>query len=230
LQLPQRNLDLFGALELPDRYSEETRPVRSGPFLCLYVSALFHNDLQLSQRNFDLFGQVELSDNHTENLRPEPAMAAGRFHLQHEVTPMVQRFYSKSECEADPEIDPFRILFDLLQSLGYNDVLIVPAFADFGSDTLRKGVFRTLIGKGIRLHVRHVAAQHEAEFASFKAESRRARFDRAKARGAYRYCGRKPTLDRDAIRRLNDEGLPRDAIAKQLGYGRTSVWRVLKAA
>ena len=42
-----------------------------------------------------------------------------------------------------------------------------------------------------------------------------------------RYRGRRPTVDQEAIRKLHAEGLGPTAIAKKLGYGRMTVWRVL---
>jgi DNA invertase Pin-like site-specific DNA recombinase len=53
----------------------------------------------------------------------------------------------------------------------------------------------------------------------------------AKAKGEGRYKGRKPTARAKAadIRRLAAEGVIREAIAKQLGIGVASVYRVLRA-
>ena len=47
----------------------------------------------------------------------------------------------------------------------------------------------------------------------------------AKAAGVYK--GRKATLDADKVRQLHAEGMGGTAIAKQLGIGRTSVYRLL---
>jgi DNA invertase Pin-like site-specific DNA recombinase len=54
----------------------------------------------------------------------------------------------------------------------------------------------------------------------------------AKAKAEGRYKGRKPTARAKAadIRRLAAEGVTREAIAKQLGIGVASVYRMLKAA
>jgi len=49
----------------------------------------------------------------------------------------------------------------------------------------------------------------------------------AKAKGAGKYKGRKPSVPVDDIRRLASEGLGASAIAKQLGVGRASVYRAL---
>ena len=50
---------------------------------------------------------------------------------------------------------------------------------------------------------------------------------KAKERGVYK--GRKATIDVEAIKRMKDEGLGATAIAKQLGIGRASVYRVMQA-
>lgn len=54
----------------------------------------------------------------------------------------------------------------------------------------------------------------------------------AKAKGEGRYKGRAPTARAKAndIRRLAGEGVTREAIAKQLGVGVASVYRVLRQA
>lgn len=49
----------------------------------------------------------------------------------------------------------------------------------------------------------------------------------AKAKEAGKYTSRKRTVDREAIQRLGDNGLSKIAIAKQLGVGRATVYRVL---
>lgn len=50
--------------------------------------------------------------------------------------------------------------------------------------------------------------------------------ERAKAKG--RYKGRKPTIDRDEIRRLHAEGMKPAHIARELGIGRTTVHAAIK--
>ena len=54
----------------------------------------------------------------------------------------------------------------------------------------------------------------------------------AKAKGEGKYKGRKPTAGAkaDEIRRLTGEGITREAVAKQLGIGVASVYRVLRQA
>ena len=69
-------------------------------------------------------------------------------------------------------------------------------------------------------------------FAEFETNLRRERqlegIAAAKARGVYK--GRKPSIDPAEVRRLREaEGLGPSAIARRLGIGRTSVYRVLGA-
>src|SRR5262245_56926465 len=66
-------------------------------------------------------------------------------------------------------------------------------------------------------------------FAEFENNLRRERqmegINAAKARGVYK--GRTPSIKADEVRRLRKEGLGATAIAKKLGVGRASVYRVL---
>jgi DNA invertase Pin-like site-specific DNA recombinase len=41
------------------------------------------------------------------------------------------------------------------------------------------------------------------------------------------YLGRKPSVDVEKVRELKDSGMGASAIAKEMGIGRTSVYRVL---
>lgn len=68
-----------------------------------------------------------------------------------------------------------------------------------------------------------------AAFAEFETRLRRERqLERiAKAKAANVYKGRKPSIDAEEVRRLRASGLGASAIAKQLGIGRASVYRVL---
>ena len=52
----------------------------------------------------------------------------------------------------------------------------------------------------------------------------------AKAKAAGIYKGRKPIIDADAVRRLAGDGLGGTEIARQLGIGRASVYRILRRA
>jgi DNA invertase Pin-like site-specific DNA recombinase len=49
----------------------------------------------------------------------------------------------------------------------------------------------------------------------------------AKSRGVY--TGRKPTIKREEVRRLRKEGFGATALARKLGVGRASVYRVLQS-
>lgn len=67
-------------------------------------------------------------------------------------------------------------------------------------------------------------------FAEFETNLRRERqmegINAAKQRGVYK--GRKPSINPDAVRRLRGEGVGATEIAKRLGVGRASVYRVLE--
>jgi DNA invertase Pin-like site-specific DNA recombinase len=68
-------------------------------------------------------------------------------------------------------------------------------------------------------------------FAEFETSLRRERqmegISEAKARGVYK--GRKRSIDRDEVERLRGEGLGASEIAKRMGIGRASVYRLLSA-
>jgi len=67
-------------------------------------------------------------------------------------------------------------------------------------------------------------------FAEFETNLRRERQMEgiAKAKAAGVYTGRKPTIDPGEVRALRAEGLGATEIAKRLGIGRASVYRVLE--
>lgn len=69
-------------------------------------------------------------------------------------------------------------------------------------------------------------------FAEFETNLRKERqmegIAKAKARGVYK--GRKPRIDADEVQRLKAAGVGASAIAKQLGIGRASVYRILAGA
>jgi DNA invertase Pin-like site-specific DNA recombinase len=62
---------------------------------------------------------------------------------------------------------------------------------------------------------------------TFIKERQRAGIEAAKAKGAYK--GRTRSIDRDAVKRLSQEGVGATEIARQLGIGRASVYTVLAA-
>lgn len=68
-----------------------------------------------------------------------------------------------------------------------------------------------------------------AVFAEFETKIRKERqmegIEKAKAEGKYR--GRKATIDPERIKGMRDGGLGATAIAKELGIGRASVYRIL---
>jgi DNA invertase Pin-like site-specific DNA recombinase len=61
---------------------------------------------------------------------------------------------------------------------------------------------------------------------SFIKERQRAGIEAAKARGVYN--GRKRSIDRDRVRQLKADGAGATEIARQLGIGRATVYKVLK--
>jgi DNA invertase Pin-like site-specific DNA recombinase len=63
---------------------------------------------------------------------------------------------------------------------------------------------------------------------TFIKERQRAGIEAAKAKGVYK--GRKKSIDRDAVQRLRAEGIGATEIARRLGIGRASVYKVLAAA
>ena len=69
-------------------------------------------------------------------------------------------------------------------------------------------------------------------FAEFETNLRRERqmegIARAKARGVYK--GRKPSVDAAKVRALRDGGMRPSAIAREMGIGRTTVWRALRGS
>ncbi|WP_271085674.1 recombinase family protein [Brevundimonas sp. NIBR11] len=76
-----------------------------------------------------------------------------------------------------------------------------------------------------RLMLNMLAAFAEFE-TDLRAERQRDGIEKAKAEG--RYTGRPATIKRDAVRSLRAEGLGPSEIAKRLGIGRASVYRLLE--
>ena len=62
---------------------------------------------------------------------------------------------------------------------------------------------------------------------TFIKERQRAGIEAAKAKGIYK--GRKKSIDRDTVQRLRAEGVGATEIARRLGIGRASVYKVLAA-
>jgi DNA invertase Pin-like site-specific DNA recombinase len=69
-------------------------------------------------------------------------------------------------------------------------------------------------------------------FAEFETNLRRERQAEgiAKAKAAGVYKGRKPSVDREAVRRLSAEGIGPAEIARRLGIGRATVYRITSKA
>jgi Site-specific recombinases, DNA invertase Pin homologs len=69
-------------------------------------------------------------------------------------------------------------------------------------------------------------------FAEFETNIRRERqlegIAKAKAEGIYK--GRKPSIDAEAVKTLKTEGIGASEIAKRLGIGRASVYRIIETA
>ena len=67
-------------------------------------------------------------------------------------------------------------------------------------------------------------------FGEFETNLRKERqmegIEKAKEKGVYK--GRKPSVDADKVKELRDSGLGASAIAKEMGIGRASVYRVLQ--
>ena len=63
---------------------------------------------------------------------------------------------------------------------------------------------------------------------SFIKERQRVGIEAAKAKGVYK--GRKRSIDRVAVQRLRNEGIGATEIARRLGIGRASVYKVLAAS
>jgi DNA invertase Pin-like site-specific DNA recombinase len=69
-----------------------------------------------------------------------------------------------------------------------------------------------------------MVAEMEVQFIG---ERQRAGIEAAKAKGIYK--GRKRSIDRDAVCKLHKEGIGATEIARRLGIGRASVYKVLAA-
>lgn len=93
-----------------------------------------------------------------------------------------------------------------------------------GFRALDQGSVDTTTSNG-RLMLNMLAAFAEFEL-DIRKERQREGIDKAKARGVYR--GRPTSLPRDQVKALRDEGLGATDIAKRLGMGRASVYRLLK--
>ena len=76
----------------------------------------------------------------------------------------------------------------------------------------------------LQLHLTGAFAEFER---SIIKERQREGIEKAKQEG--RYTGRKATIDPDKVHEMNSSGMGATAIAKELGIGRASVYRILEA-
>ncbi|MBP2312431.1 recombinase family protein [Azospirillum soli] len=132
----------------------------------------------------------------------------------------------------------------LLQFLRPEDTLMVTRI-----DRLARSIgdlqdiVRDLKGKGVRLKATEqpfdtgdiygeLTLNLLGVFADFETKLRRERqmegIAKAKAEGVYK--GRKPSIDAEAVKALAAEGVGGSEIAKRLGIGRASVYRILGAS
>lgn len=77
----------------------------------------------------------------------------------------------------------------------------------------------------LQLHMMGAFAEFERQLIKRR---QREGIAKAKARGVYK--GRRPTIDPREVARLRDEGVGPAEIARQMGIGRASVYRVLNAS
>lgn len=110
---------------------------------------------------------------------------------------------------------------------------VVDLFSIIDKLTQKQASFRCLEQSGVdtdsssgRLMLTILGAVAAFE-TDIRKERQREGIDRAKAAGVYK--GRKPSVDVGAVRQLRDQGIGGSEIAKQLGIGRASVYRALRA-
>lgn len=144
----------------------------------------------------------------------------------------------KVSATARGERAELRILLDFLRA---GDTLVVTRIDRLARSILDlQEIVREIEGKGAALKVLEQPIDTTTSagkaflgmlgvFAEFETNLRRERqlegIAKAKTRGVYK--GRPPSIDADQVKRLRAEGLGPAAIAKQLGIGRASVYRVL---
>ena len=112
-----------------------------------------------------------------------------------------------------------RDLLEIVETLNAKGVAI-----EFVSERLRFSQSDDDPLARLQLHLLSAFAQWE------RAISKRRQAEgiaRAKATSPQKYKGRRPSIDPNAIRQLKDEGLGATEIARRLGVGRASVYRLL---
>ena len=130
----------------------------------------------------------------------------------------------------------------LLEFLRKGDTLVVTRLDRLGRSVANLAdIVRTLESKGVHLRV----LDHDINtkgaagkafmgmlmvFSEFETNIRRERqmegIEKAKKRGVYK--GRKPSIDRERVKELAARGVGATKIAKQLGIGRASVYRIVE--
>ena len=132
----------------------------------------------------------------------------------------------------------------LLQFLREGDALVVTRVDRLARSIYDlQGIVRELQAKGVTLRATEQPIDTATAagkcfldmlgvFAEFETNLRKERqmegIAKAKAKGVYK--GRKPSIDTAEVRRLREEGKGATEIAKHLGIGRASVYRVLEDA
>jgi DNA invertase Pin-like site-specific DNA recombinase len=140
--------------------------------------------------------------------------------------------------DARPELET------LLQFLREGDELVVTKIDRLARSIADlQDILRTLKAKGVRLKALDQPIDTSSAagkafldmlgvFAEFETNLRKERqaegIARAKAAGVYK--GRRPRIDGEAVRRLLAEGIGATAIARKLGVGRASIYRLANGA
>jgi DNA invertase Pin-like site-specific DNA recombinase len=140
--------------------------------------------------------------------------------------------------DARPELET------LLQFLRDGDELVVTKIDRLARSIADlQDILRTLKAKGVRLKALDQPIDTSSAagkafldmlgvFAEFETNLRKERqadgIARAKTAGVYR--GRKPKIDAEAVRRMLADGIGATAIARELGVGRASVYRLANLA
>lgn len=135
-------------------------------------------------------------------------------------------------------------LATLLQFLRDGDELVVTKIDRLARSIADlQDILRTLKAKGVRLKALDQPIDTSSAagkafldmlgvFAEFETNLRKERqaegIAKAKAAGVYR--GRQPRIDADAIRRMLADGIGATAIARELGVGRASIYRLAYGA
>lgn len=127
----------------------------------------------------------------------------------------------------------------MLQFLREGDQLVVTKLDRLGRDLMDlQQICREIEARGASLAVldQHVDTSTTAGWAFFQMLGVFAEFENsirrerqmagiAKAKAAGKYKGRKPSIDKDEVLNLHNQGVSSSEIARMLGIGRTSVYR-----